>query len=196
MEEEYIVERIEKKRVVNGVTEYYLKWKGYPREQNTWEPIDHLFCQDLIAAFEKCEKRKAQLKKRATLASQNIFKHNNQQQTGATGAENNKKFGFDRGVEALKIIGATNTSGKLMFLMTFKNSNKRELVPAKLANVMCPQLVIKFYEERLSWDIPYIENNSKGNKGRKNAGRAVKKEKQAPLLKNVARRRLTSGKLM
>ncbi|XP_034477826.1 chromobox protein homolog 1-like [Drosophila innubila] len=175
MEEEYKVERIEKKRVVNGVTEYYLKWKGYPRDQNTWEPIDHLYCKDLVDAFEKCEKRKAQSQKRLKLASEKMYRQNKQKAMKSS-SEDNTKFGFDREVEASKILGATNTSGQLMFLMTFKNSDKRELVPAKLANVMCPQIVIKFYEERLTWEIPYAEkvNNNKS----RIAGRAMKKEKR------------------
>ncbi|QQP38173.1 Chromobox -like protein 5, partial [Caligus rogercresseyi] len=37
-EEEYIVDHIIDKRIRNGKTEYYLAWKGYGPEENTWEP--------------------------------------------------------------------------------------------------------------------------------------------------------------
>lgn len=129
--QEYSVERIENKRIVNGVIEYYLKWKGYPRSENTWEPVDHLYCTDLIVEFEKAWKRRSR--------ARNIID------------EDNTMNGFDRGLEPDKILGASDTSGTLMFLMSWKNSSKTEFVPSKVANIKCPQLVIKFYEERLTW---------------------------------------------
>lgn len=132
--EEYIVEKIEGKRIVNGVTQYYLKWKGYPRSENTWEPVGHLYCYELIAQFEESEKRLRRTRRHSTITN-----------------EENKETGFDHGLQPAKILGATDTSGILMFLVSWKNSKRSELIPAKVANVKCPQLVIKFYEERLTW---------------------------------------------
>ena len=53
-EEEYIVEKILDKRYdLNGKVDYLIKWKGYDNSNNTWEPIENIFCNDLIEEFEK-----------------------------------------------------------------------------------------------------------------------------------------------
>jgi len=161
--EEFTVEKILDKRIVAGnKTEYLLKWVGYGSEDNTWEPEENLGCPELIEAFEEAykanqtekEKKKPGSKKRVSEPADKDLKENkNKKQKPAETKKETKAelTGFERGLQADKIIGATDSSGELMFLMKWKDTDEADLVPARQANVRCPQVVISFYEERLTW---------------------------------------------
>lgn len=153
VEEEYTVEKVVDGRVRNGKREYLLKWKGYPDSENTWEPESNLDCPDLIAEFEEKKKKREQEKKRKTqngMEDSSVKKKKKVAEVKTT-EDDNKPRGFDRGLQPERIIGATDSSGELMFLMKWKDSDEADLVPARQANVKCPQIVIAFYEERLTW---------------------------------------------
>jgi hypothetical protein len=47
-----VVERLKKKKVKNGVTQYLVKWQGYNDRYNSWRDLCDLQCDDLIAEFE------------------------------------------------------------------------------------------------------------------------------------------------
>ncbi|XP_013146824.1 PREDICTED: chromobox protein homolog 1-like isoform X2 [Papilio polytes] len=160
VEDEYSVEKVLDRRVKNGKVEYYLKWKGYNDEDNTWEPEENLDCPDLIQAFEEARKKKEAEGKITNKMEKEPKKRKSSAATpdlkGAKKikADDKKSSGFDRGLEPEKIIGATDSSGELMFLMKWQGTDEADLVPAKQANIRCPQVVIQFYEERLTWHTP------------------------------------------
>lgn len=162
-EEEYVVEKVLDRRVVKGKVEYLLKWKGFSDEDNTWEPEENLDCPDLIAEF-------LQSQKTAHEADKSDGKRKADSDNEVAGEESKPKKkkeevekprGFARGLDPERIIGATDSSGELMFLMKWKNSDEADLVPAKEANVKCPQVVISFYEERLTWHSYPSEDDDK-----------------------------------
>jgi len=164
-EEEYSVEKVLQKRTRGGKVEYLLKWKGYSDEDNTWEPAENLDCDDLIEIFEKDHKKKEAEKK--TKEKDPVDKKRKQNGEDFTTIKKKKSEvkegprGFERGLEPEKIIGATDSSGELMFLMKWKGSDEADLVAARIANAKCPQIVIQFYEERLTWHTSNQEEDEK-----------------------------------
>ncbi|OON20928.1 chromo shadow domain protein [Opisthorchis viverrini] len=210
-EEEFQVEKILKVRIRGGRKEYFLKWKGYPDEDNTWEPEENLDCPELIKEFEEKRAREKPVgasparsssggdagrprsrpkgapstpqsaqkqnedvseppkKKRAAVpsdadaaadaAGDEAGKPDDDSKT-KTPKSAGKTRGFGRGLKAERIIGATDSSGELMFLMKWKDSDEADLVPAREANIKCPQVVIRFYEERLTWHTPESRTSS------------------------------------
>jgi len=172
-EEEYVVEKVLDRRVVKGRVEFFLKWKGYSEKHNTWEPEKNLDCPELISEFMKTYKKPGAAStptsggSKASTASSGRTKEtssskrkNSDDEEEVEPANKAKKKkeeevlvarGFERGLEPEKIIGATDSCGDLMFLMKWKDSDEADLVLAKEANVKCPQIVIAFYEERLTW---------------------------------------------
>lgn len=84
-------------------------------------------------------------------------------------AEVEKVRGYERGLELDEIVGATDYTGKLMFLVRWQNCNELDLLPAKEVNEHSPYEVIKYYEgkcplnrltqERSESNVPIIQRS-------------------------------------
>ncbi|XP_036944505.1 chromobox protein homolog 1a [Acanthopagrus latus] len=167
-EEEYVVEKVLDRRVVKGKVEFLLKWKGFSDEDNTWEPEENLDCPDLIAEYMQKHKEKEEKKKEGKRKVTSEATGDSEERGSKRKKEEGEKArGFGRGLQPERIIGATDSSGELMFLMKWKNSDEADLVPAKEANVKCPQVVISFYEERLTWHSYPTEEEEKKEEEKK-----------------------------
>ncbi|XP_060860327.1 chromobox protein homolog 1-like [Metopolophium dirhodum] len=98
--------------------------------------------------------------------------------------------------KAEKIIGATDASGELMYLMKWEEIDDLDLISANNAKLECPQIVINFYQERLIWNTE--AGSSKVNrKTKKNI--ELEKTKRTSIVHNIAEKIMgvtdTSGEL-
>lgn len=59
--------------------------------------------------------------------------------------------GFDRGLDLDYIVNVCKSPEGLMFLIKWKDSDDADFVPARIANLRCPEAVISFYEKRIEW---------------------------------------------
>ena len=87
------------------------------RDDNTWEPESNLDCPDLIADFEEKRKKEDEKKKEEKKRKSMPADESSKKKTKKAVEEDQRPRGFDRQLEAERIIGATDSSGELMFLM-------------------------------------------------------------------------------
>lgn len=154
----YEVERIVDKRKYKGKVEYLIKWKGYSNEENTWEPIANLQCQELINEYnakekgEKSTSTKSKPKPASKVVASKETKRNsrNSNESNDINASQVNEYNSQVYVPE-KIMGATELHGELLLLIKWRGTDNADLVPADIANVKCPQLVINFYQSKLSF---------------------------------------------
>lgn len=121
-EKESSIRKVLGKRLRRKEVEYLIEWNGYDGKNNTWEPEENLDCEDLINKFK--EKEKIVRGGRDKIPIMKIPQ---------------------------KIVDVTNSSGQLEFSMKFRGIKETKLIPASEANLKWPQIVIKYYEERIEW---------------------------------------------
>ncbi|KAI3360963.1 hypothetical protein L3Q82_013167 [Scortum barcoo] len=164
--QEFVVEKIIRRRVFNGRVEYFLKWKGFTDAENTWEPEDNLDCPELIEEFlrnthfsEENEEQEFIPKEEMTeqeteiscLQSQQPARTVHSNVLAPSDEQSDTPTNLSTYLEPECIIGSTDRQGELMFLVKWKNSDDVALLPAREASARCPQVVIDFYEQKLTW---------------------------------------------
>ncbi|KAG8264154.1 Chromobox protein 1 [Homalodisca vitripennis] len=98
-------------------------------EDNTWEPEENLDCPELIQEFKDSRKKRDSNKRQQDSnkeegPKQSAKKKKTEKEDTKTQPkkkviieEDNRPRGFERNLEPEKVIGATDASGELMFLM-------------------------------------------------------------------------------
>lgn len=66
-------------------------------------------------------------------------------------AEQENQSGFEKGWQAEEILGATEIDRQILFLIKWSGHSEPTFVLSSEANVKIPQLVIAFYESKLTW---------------------------------------------
>ena len=116
-------------RVVNGKVEYFLKWKAFTDADDTWEPEENLDCPELMEVFLNCQKagkEKDETNRKSLSDSESDDSKSKKKRDAA-----DKPRGFARGLDPERIIGATDRSAELLFLMKQKGSDEVDLALPK-----------------------------------------------------------------
>ncbi|XP_023222765.1 chromobox protein homolog 3-like [Centruroides sculpturatus] len=145
---------------------------------NTWEPEENLDCPDLITEFEEKRKKKAEEKKDTPEKKRKV--NGTESNEGLVQKKRKKtaeyfSFSFSSclfhvcTLQTYSVMNFQNWKehwtpcvilirtflklllNKTIYIFFRKGSDEADLVPSRIANVKCPQVVIKFYEERLTW---------------------------------------------
>ncbi|CAB1333827.1 unnamed protein product [Coregonus sp. 'balchen'] len=152
-----------------------------PIADNTWEPEDNLVCPELIEEFlrnlclsgenqveeenlrpvepelvpkEELAEQETEIVSCVVLSSQQVYskqRQNDLQEPADQESVSPTDLTLTCPLEPERIIGSTDRHGELMFLVKWKNCDEVALLSAREASARCPQVVVAFYEEKLTW---------------------------------------------
>ena len=168
--EEFEIEKILSKRKINNKIEYKVKWKFYPLNEASWEPIENLF--KAKKAIQKYEKERLKKKRKRTKKKQTVNKENKtvkkkvnmqiknhkikkcEKNIGLTEELNKGKERNEINIIEINDIfkSEDNLFVKVLCKETINNENTSEkikFVSLKECGKIAPNLLIKFYERQI-----------------------------------------------
>ena len=148
----YEVEEILQHRKTSSGYSYYLKWKGFSSNDNSWEDENQLDCKELLESYwEKVredEKRKKEKESKELKDSKET-----KESKESKDSKDSKEPKHRRSEPRIKILGLrTDENGKLIFLTLNKyTQEKSERVFSYVKNHYFSSL-IDFFESSLSFN--------------------------------------------
>lgn len=121
--------------------QYLIKWQNYPEEDNTWEPQEHLNCDDLLKQFER------------SLTDERKRFYLSRDHSKLTGFQRNATFekssGADCGHESDEEDADKVDKQAFYCLIKFEDSDLLEEVPLDEFMDHKPEEAFKFLERRI-----------------------------------------------
>lgn len=120
----YEVDNVLGKRVVDGDTQFLLKWKNYPEDQNSWESVENI-TPDLVQAYNSDQ----------TLEMVKEW------------LDDGKEIVLLRDIPKKIVDIRKSIQSGLEFLVRWENEPDKNWIPGQILKQFYPHLVIQFYEE-------------------------------------------------
>ena len=127
-------------------TYYLVKWEGYPHSENTWEPASSFeSASHMISLYNAKKKSKLFVPETPT---------NNNEPAEDKIEEWQALFeSFSHGQEPDKIMNLKRAlpTYEVMAIVKWKGKRNQSLVPRNVLQRACPELLIEFYENHITW---------------------------------------------
>ncbi|XP_024521250.1 chromo domain-containing protein LHP1-like [Selaginella moellendorffii] len=162
-DEFYEVESIQQMRLFEGKLHYYIKWKGYPEEFNTWEPHKHLAnCPQALKDFERSQQAlvaaevnaevKAEVEGEKALPP--LLAAKPHQDLGSPSLQSTvaNHVAVEKILKAMSYSTRELSNGEKDLNVTFKvlrSDGEEILLDNKYLRENYPQLLLDFYEQRV-----------------------------------------------
>lgn len=168
-DEDYEVEQIVNDKTERGKKFYLVKWKGYPSNDNTWEPATSLSCPDLVAKYNtkskaspkspKSNGKVDRKRKRDTSVPAKETKSPKRGRKSVTYADelqdpdtdpiaiNGGDGDGENEWEVDKVVGARKQKGNTEYLIRWKGCAASSDTWEPEWNVNCPDAIAKYLEK-------------------------------------------------